>query len=126
MALSGGADGGVCIASGHGYANSFIFSHDFLSQKWLKTLQDKRKKLLNQEQKRGFSVKKPPAWLALCVAPLLVQAHYKMQPYRALLAQRGVKQSMSRKGNCFDNAAIESFFGTLKAEYFHTCSTQQP
>lgn len=26
---------------------------------------------------------------------------------------------MSRKGNCFDNAAIESFFGTLKAEYFH-------
>lgn len=44
--------------------------------------------------------------------------HYKMQPYRAMLARRGVKQSMSRKGNCFDNAAIESFFGTLKAEYF--------
>ena len=45
--------------------------------------------------------------------------HYKMQPYRAMLAHRGVTQSMSRKGNCFDNAAIESFFGTLKAEYFH-------
>jgi transposase InsO family protein len=42
-----------------------------------------------------------------------------MQPYRVMLAQRGVKQSMSRKGNCFDNAVIESFFGTLKAEYFH-------
>lgn len=26
---------------------------------------------------------------------------------------------MSRKGNCLDNAAIESFFGTLKAEYFY-------
>ena len=26
---------------------------------------------------------------------------------------------MSRKGNCFDNAAIGSFFGTLKAEYFY-------
>jgi len=39
-----------------------------------------------------------------------------MQPYRAMLARRGVKQSMSRKGNCFDNAAIESFFGALKAE----------
>ena len=26
---------------------------------------------------------------------------------------------MSRKGNCFDNAVIESFFGTLKTEYFH-------
>lgn len=29
------------------------------------------------------------------------------------------RQSISRRGNCFDNAAIESFFGTLKAEYFH-------
>lgn len=36
-----------------------------------------------------------------------------------MLVRRGVMQSMSRKGNCFDNAAIESFFGTLKAEYFH-------
>ncbi len=44
---------------------------------------------------------------------------YKMQPYRAMLARYGVTQSMSRKGNCFDNAAIESFFGTLKAEFFH-------
>ncbi len=56
-------------------------------------------------------------------AELLVHSdqgwHYKMQPYRAMLAQQGVKQSMSRKGNCFDNAVIESFFGTLKAEYFH-------
>ena len=58
-----------------------------------------------------------------CTAQLIVHSdqgwHYKMQPYRAMLAQRGVKQSMSRKGNCFDNAAMESFFGTLKAEYFH-------
>lgn len=57
-----------------------------------------------------------------CTAELIVHSdqgwHYKMQPYRAMLAQRGVKQSMSRKGNCYDNAAMESFFGTLKAEYF--------
>jgi putative transposase len=45
--------------------------------------------------------------------------HYKMQPYRTMLARRGATQSMSRKGNCFDNAVIESFFGTLKSEYFH-------
>ena len=45
--------------------------------------------------------------------------HYKMQPCRALLARYGVMPSMSRKGDCFDNAAIESFFGTLKAEFFH-------
>ena len=58
-----------------------------------------------------------------CTAGLIVHSdqgwHYKMQPYRTMLAQRGVKQSMSRKGNCFDNAVIDSFFGTLKAEYFH-------
>lgn len=57
-----------------------------------------------------------------CTGELIVHSdqgwHYKMQPYRAMLVQRGVKQSMSRKGNCFDNAAIESFFGTLKAKYF--------
>lgn len=58
-----------------------------------------------------------------CAVDLIVHSdqgwHYKMQPYRAMLARRGARQSMSRKGNCFDNAAIESFFGTLKAEYFH-------
>jgi putative transposase len=42
-----------------------------------------------------------------------------MGPYRAMLARYGLTQSMSRKGNCFDNAAMESFFGTLKAEFFH-------
>lgn len=45
--------------------------------------------------------------------------HYRMQPYRAALARYKMKQSMSRKGNCFDNAAMESFFATLKTEYFY-------
>ncbi len=45
--------------------------------------------------------------------------HYRMKPYQAALAQHGVKQSMSRKGNCLDNAAMESFFATLKTEYFY-------
>lgn len=31
----------------------------------------------------------------------------------------GVVQSMSRKGNCLDNAMVESFFGTLKSEHFY-------
>jgi len=42
-----------------------------------------------------------------------------MLPYRAILAHHGVRKSMSRRGNCFENAVIESFFGTLKAEYSH-------
>ena len=45
-----------------------------------------------------------------CTGELIVHSdqgwHHKMQPYRAMLVQRRVKQSMSRKGNCFDNAAI--------------------
>lgn len=45
--------------------------------------------------------------------------HYQQAQYRHKLEQRGVKQSMSRKGNCLDNAAMESFFGTLKSEFFH-------
>jgi transposase InsO family protein len=44
---------------------------------------------------------------------------YQQTTYRQLLASRSVTQSMSRKGNCLDNAAMESFFGTLKAEFFH-------
>ena len=44
---------------------------------------------------------------------------YQMPAYRRQLADRGLTQSMSRKGNCLDNAAMESFFGTLKSEFFH-------
>ncbi len=41
-----------------------------------------------------------------------------MSAYRRLLSQNALTQSMSRKGNCLDNAAMESFFGTLKSECF--------
>ena len=44
---------------------------------------------------------------------------YQHSNYRQMLADRALVQSMSRKGNCLDNAAMESFFGTLKAEFFH-------
>jgi len=44
---------------------------------------------------------------------------YQQRQYREKLEERGVKQSMSRKGNCLDNAAMESFFGTLKSEFFY-------
>ncbi|RMM10877.1 hypothetical protein ALQ85_200058 [Pseudomonas syringae] len=36
---------------------------------------------------------------------------YRMPIYRRVLSERAVKPSMSRKGNCYDNAAMESFFG---------------
>jgi len=45
--------------------------------------------------------------------------HYRMPHYQATLRERGMAQSMSRKGNCHDNAAMESFFGVLKSEFFY-------
>jgi transposase InsO family protein len=42
-----------------------------------------------------------------------------MTAYRRQLTEHGLTQSMSRKGNCLDNAAMESFFGTLKSEFFY-------
>ena len=41
---------------------------------------------------------------------------YASEAYRAQLAQHGIAVSMSRRGNCYDNAVVESFFGTLKQE----------
>ncbi|CAG7651100.1 Putative transposase InsK for insertion sequence element IS150 [Paenibacillus allorhizosphaerae] len=46
--------------------------------------------------------------------------HYQMPQYQQELLKRGITQSMSRKGNCYDNAVIESFFGTLKSEFLYT------
>ena len=44
---------------------------------------------------------------------------YQMRESQAILLKHGIRQSMSRKGNCLDNAAMESFFGRLKTEYYY-------
>jgi transposase InsO family protein len=43
---------------------------------------------------------------------------YQMNEYRRLLKAHNITQSMSRKGNCLDNSAMENFFGRLKTEMF--------
>jgi transposase InsO family protein len=43
-------------------------------------------------------------------------SHYASGAYRALLAEHGIRRSMSRVGNCWDNAVVESFFATLKKD----------
>lgn len=45
---------------------------------------------------------------------------YQMSNFRHKLKERGLTQSMSRKGNCLDNAVMENFFGILKSEFFYT------
>jgi transposase InsO family protein len=44
---------------------------------------------------------------------------YQMPVYSRRLKAQKIRQSMSRKGNCLDNATMESFFGTLKSEFFY-------
>jgi transposase InsO family protein len=46
-------------------------------------------------------------------------SQYASESHRLLLAQQGIVQSMSRKGNCWDNAVSESFFHSLKTELIH-------
>ncbi|HOJ01080.1 MAG TPA: IS3 family transposase, partial [Anaerolineaceae bacterium] len=44
---------------------------------------------------------------------------YQMNSYQKLLKDKGIRQSMSRKGNCYDNSVMENFFGILKSEFYH-------
>lgn len=52
---------------------------------------------------------------------------YTSKQYNKLIKELGIKGSHSRKGNCLDNACIESFFSHLKTEtlYFSECKTEE-
>ena len=54
-------------------------------------------------------------------------SQYCAHAYQNLVSQFGMQASMSRRGNCFDNAPIESFWGTLKSElvYHRRFATRQ-
>ena len=54
-------------------------------------------------------------------------AQYASSEFRLNLERFGISQSMSRKGNCWDNAPVESFFHTLKTElvYFENYKTRE-
>ncbi len=53
-------------------------------------------------------------------------SQYASRAYRSFLKNKNVKPSMSRRGNCYDNSYVESWFGSLKKEwiYRHKYSTQ--
>ena len=44
---------------------------------------------------------------------------YQHKQYQRMLESKGIRQSMSRKGNCLDNAVMENFFGLLKSELLY-------
>lgn len=46
---------------------------------------------------------------------------YQHEDFRNTLKENGIVQSMSRKGNCYDNCIMETFFGRLKNEMYYGC-----
>jgi len=50
-------------------------------------------------------------------------SEYASADYERLLSEHGIRYSMSRKGNCGDNAPMESFFATLRTELVHAILT---
>jgi len=65
---------------------------------------------------RAVAAKKPPKGL---IHHSDRGSQYCSKNYQKIIKQFGIKPSMSRKGNCYDNAPMESWFGTLKSELTH-------
>ncbi len=74
------------------------------------------KNLVSQSLFRAVATKRPAEGL---IHHSDRGSQYCSYEYRELLGQFEMKSSMSRKGNCYDNAPIESFWGTLKQELVH-------
>ncbi len=84
----------------------------------------------------GFAASESPDTDLICKALITAAGRNQLPPelihhsdrgvqyasfrYRQLLKSMGIRQSMSRRGNCYDNAMTESFFHTLKVELVHT------
>ncbi|MEN8518156.1 IS3 family transposase, partial [Burkholderia sp. RS02] len=69
--------------------------------------------LVMQALFRAVATRRPPAGL---IQHTDRGSQYCALAYQSLLSQFDMRASMSRRGNCYDNAPIESFWGTLKNE----------
>ena len=72
--------------------------------------------LISQSLLRALSIKRPAGGV---LHHSDRGSQYCSQEYRSLLDRFGLRASMSGTGNCFDNAPMESFWGTLKQEMVH-------
>ncbi|WP_232023563.1 IS3 family transposase [Thiomicrorhabdus aquaedulcis] len=72
-----------------------------------------RSELIETALKRALWNRKPPKGLMVHTDQ---GSQFISNAYRKLIAHWGIKQSMSRRGNCWDNAVIESFFKSFKTE----------
>ena len=80
-----------------------------------------RSELVETALKRGLWSRKPPKGLMVHTDQ---GSQFISNNYRILLESWHLKQSMSRRGNCWDNAVIESFFKTLKTEVVYQLEKQ--
>jgi putative transposase len=76
------------------------------------------KNLVTQSLLRALAAKRPAAGL---IHHSDRGSQYCALEYASLLDRSGMRASMSRKGNCYDNAPMESFWGVLKNEQIHHC-----
>jgi putative transposase len=76
----------------------------------------RRAALVNQALTMALGQRHPAAGLIMHTDR---GSQYGADSYRQLLAWHGIQPSMSRKGNCWDNAVAESFFHTLKTELIY-------
>lgn len=74
--------------------------------------------LVIKSLQRALSIKRPGSGL---IHHSDRGSQYCALEYTSILQDRGIKVSMSRKGNCYDNAPMESFWGILKSEQVHHC-----
>ena len=75
-----------------------------------------RAELVNQALAMAICQRRPAAGLIMHTDR---GSQYGAESYQQLLIQHGIQPSMSRKGNCWDNAVAESFFHTLKTELIY-------
>jgi putative transposase len=90
-----------------------LFSRDIVSY----TLSDKPLLSMTMEMLRQAFVQIPDGLNLILHSDQGWQ--YQHKHYQDVLKSKGVRQSMSRKGNCLDNAVIENFFGLLKSELLY-------
>jgi len=88
--------------------NGEIISYQISSIPNMKMVLTMLKKALNKkEDLSGLILHSDQGW------------QYQQQRYQDALKQRGIIQSMSRKGNCLDNSMMENFFGVMKSELLY-------
>ena len=87
--------------------NGEVISYNISTSPNLDQINDMLKKAFKRKNLEGLILHSDQGW------------QYQHQSYQQQLKNKGIKQSMSRKGNSMDNGMMENFFGLLKTEMFY-------